>query len=95
MTVTGNRKSTVDATRSAGQRAAERVNERSSIHITLPALGRISLGPPDQLAYFAGIATLTALEIIEWPVALAVGVGSYVAERLAREDVRQDMAVGA
>jgi hypothetical protein len=88
MTVTGNRKLTVDATRSAGQRAAERVNERSSIHITLPALGRISLGPPDQLAYFAGIATLTALEIIEWPVAAVIATGHLLAEQRRSNTLR-------
>jgi hypothetical protein len=29
---------------------------------------------------------LAAIEIIEWPVALVVGVGSFVAERLVRQD---------
>jgi hypothetical protein len=47
------------------------------------------------MLWLGGLAAMATIEIIEWPVALAVGVGSYVAERLAREDVRQDMAVGA
>jgi hypothetical protein len=81
MTVTGNRKSTGDTSRPAGRRAAEQVSERASIHVTLPALGRINLGPPDQLAYFAGIATLTALEIIEWPVAVILAAGHLLAEQ--------------
>ena len=58
MTVTGNTKSTGDTSRPVGQRVAEQVSERTDIHVTLPGLGRINLGPPDQLAYFAGIATL-------------------------------------
>jgi hypothetical protein len=81
MTVTGNRKSTGDTSRPAGQRAAEQACERTSIHVTLPALGRINLGPPEQLAYFAGIATLTALEIIEWPVAVILATGHLLAEQ--------------
>jgi hypothetical protein len=81
MTVTGNTKSTGDTSRPAGQRAAEQACERTSIHVTLPALGRINLGPPDQLAYLAGIATLTALEIIEWPVAAILAAGHLLAEQ--------------
>jgi hypothetical protein len=80
MTVTGNRKSTETA-RSAGGRAAEQVSEQSGLHINLPGLGRINLGPPDQLAYVAGIATLTALEIIEWPVAVVIAAGHLLAEQ--------------
>ncbi len=81
MTVTGNRKSTGDTSRPAGQRAAEQAGERTSIHVTLPALGRINLGPPDQLAYLAGIAALTALELIEWPVAAVLAVGHLLTEQ--------------
>jgi len=36
--------------------------------------------------WYGGLAALAAIEVIEWPVAAVVGVGSYVAERLARED---------
>ena len=67
--------------RSAGRSAARQVTERSSLHVTLPAVGRIDLGPPDQLAYLAGIAALTALEIIEWPIALVIAAGHLLAEQ--------------
>jgi hypothetical protein len=46
---------------------------------------------PKRLWWWGGLAALAAIEIIEWPVALAVGVGSYVAERLAREEVREEI----
>jgi hypothetical protein len=81
MTVTGNRKSTGETTRSVGRRAAKQVSEQNSLHINLPGLGPINLGPPDQLAYIAGIATLTALEIIEWPVAVLIAAGHLLAEQ--------------
>lgn len=82
MTVTGNTKSTGDTSRPVGQRVAEQVSERTDIHVTLPGLGRINLGSPDQLAYFARIATLTALEMIEWPVAAILAAGHLLAEQL-------------
>jgi len=62
-------------TKPAGQRAAERVRKRHDLCINVPGLGTIDLGPPDQLAYLAGIATLAALEIIEWPLACIIAAG--------------------
>ncbi len=40
---------------------------------------RLELPPRDQLAFLAGLGVLTALELIEWPVALAIGVGHELA----------------
>jgi hypothetical protein len=44
---------------------------------------------PKKALWWGGLAALAAVEIIEWPVAAVVGVGSYVAERWAREDARR------
>jgi hypothetical protein len=41
---------------------------------------------PTRMLWWGGLAALAAIEIIEWPVALVVGVGSFVAERLVRQD---------
>lgn len=68
-------------TKAAGRRAAHRVAEHQDLHVTLPGLGRISLGPPDQLAYLAGITALAALEIIEWPVAVLIAAGHVLADQ--------------
>jgi hypothetical protein len=38
-----------------------------------------------------GLAALAAIEIIEWPVALVVGAGSLVAERMVHQDA-EDIA---
>jgi hypothetical protein len=81
MTTTGSRKPTGDTAQSTGRRAVEQASERSGIHITLPTLGRINIGPSDQLAYFAGIAVLAALEIIEWPVAVIIAAGHLLADQ--------------
>ena len=68
-------------TKPAGQRAAERVRKRHDLCINVPGLGTIDLGPPDQLAYLAGIATLVALEIIEWPLACIIAAGHVLADQ--------------
>ncbi|MBV9160788.1 MAG: hypothetical protein JO281_04350 [Pseudonocardiales bacterium] len=41
---------------------------------------------PKRVLWLGGLAALAAVEIIEWPVALVVGAGSFVAEWMARQD---------
>ena len=43
---------------------------------------------PTRMLWWGGLAALAAVEIIEWPVALVVGAGSFVAERMARQDAQ-------
>ena len=68
------------------------VGAMAGFRLPLPGIGDVD---PMRMLWLGGLAAMAAIEIIEWPVALAVGVGSYVAERMAREDMRQDMAVRA
>ncbi|OXM72926.1 MULTISPECIES: hypothetical protein [Amycolatopsis] len=42
---------------------------------------RSFLPPPRQLAYWGGLGLLAAVELIEWPVAVAIGVGTAIAGR--------------
>lgn len=65
------------------------VGALAGFRLPLPGIGDVD---PLRLLWLGGLAALATIEIIEWPVALAVGVGSVVAERLAREDVRKDLA---
>jgi hypothetical protein len=44
--------------------------------------------PIEHMMFFAAIGGMAAAEIIEWPVALVVGAGSLVAERMARQELR-------
>jgi cation-transporting P-type ATPase I len=37
--------------------------------------------PPDQLAFYGGLGVLAALNVVNWPVALAIGVGAAVVAR--------------
>lgn len=41
---------------------------------------------PKRLLWYGGLAALATVGVLEWPVAAVVGVGSYVTERMARED---------
>jgi hypothetical protein len=52
-------------------------------------LGRVRVPSPDRLAYYGALAGLAALEIIDWPIALAIGAGHALAashhDRVTRE----------
>ena len=79
-----------ESPRTASHRSAvDAVRDAESFAMTLPLVGRVTIPRPEQLAYFAGLAALAALEIIEWPVALIVASGHVLAEqhhnRLAQE----------
>jgi hypothetical protein len=43
--------------------------------------GTVTLPPPNRLLFYAGLGVLAAIEVIEWPVALIVGVGHLLAEQ--------------
>jgi len=47
--------------------------------MTLPLLGTVALPSGDELAFLAGVGVLAAFEVIEWPVAVLLGVGHALA----------------
>ncbi|MFZ2174772.1 MAG: hypothetical protein WAW17_12205 [Rhodococcus sp. (in: high G+C Gram-positive bacteria)] len=55
--------------------AVARVRSARGFVVQLPLLGRVPLPPPEQLAFFAAIGLLAAVEMIEWPVALTIAAG--------------------
>jgi len=65
-----------------------------SVTVKLPDLAstanrvRAALPPPQELVYFAGLGLLGILEVIEWPVVLAVGVGTVIAQQAAQAAAR-------
>lgn len=58
-----------------GRKAAAQVDRTQHLTVTVPVVGQITLPQPQDLAYLAGLGALLALELIEWPVAVALGVG--------------------
>lgn len=59
----------------AGRAAAARVQHKEHINLSLPVIGRISLPHPQDMAFYAGVAALVALEMLEWPAGVALAVG--------------------
>ncbi|WP_157531132.1 hypothetical protein [Mycobacterium sp. IS-1496] len=54
---------------------AARVAGAERFAISLPVIGRVPIPRPDQLAFYAALAGLVAVELVEWPVAVAIGAG--------------------
>nr|WP_254909764.1 hypothetical protein [Micromonospora sp. NBS 11-29] len=52
-----------------------------SRRVDVPLLGEVAVPPPDRLAYYAGIGVLTALQVIEWPLALVITAGHVLADQ--------------
>jgi hypothetical protein len=50
--------------------------------VKLPIIdATVTLPPPDRATFYVGLGTLAAVEVIEWPVAVVVGLGHYLAAR--------------
>lgn len=65
-------------------READRVRDAAEqLHqtgIKLPVVGwRMPVPPPELLTFYAGLATLAAIEVIEWPLAVVIAVGHELA----------------
>ncbi|TNY34677.1 hypothetical protein EIO00_22610 [Thermomonospora catenispora] len=39
------------------------------------------LPPPERLAFYGGLGAMAAFNVISWPVAAAIGVGTAIARR--------------
>ncbi|MEU8382731.1 hypothetical protein [Streptosporangium sp. NPDC048865] len=50
-------------------------------HLTVPVIGTVTLPPPDRLVFYGVLGALGAFGVIEWPVALVIGFGHYLAEQ--------------
>ncbi len=57
------------------------VREAQKFSINLPIIGKVSVPPPRQLAVYGVIGALGATGAVEWPVAIAFGLGVAVAKR--------------
>ena len=49
--------------------------------LTLPGVGKVELPSRGSFAYYAAVAGLTALGLIDWPVALLVAAGHLLAQQ--------------
>jgi hypothetical protein len=78
----GRRTATLNLPFMTAQFRAPDLRGRRSGELGGAARGARSLLPsPKAVLYFGGLAAVAALEIIEWPVAVAIGVGTALASR--------------
>jgi hypothetical protein len=72
-----------------GRAAAARVEREQHITVTLPFVGDVQLPPPGHLAFYGGVIALAALELVEWPVAVALAAGHALANQHHNTTIRQ------
>ena len=83
MTTNTRRKMAPRPRRSAGTpatAAADAVQAHATA-LTLPGVGTVELPSKGSFAYYAAVAGLTALGLIDWPVALLVAAGHLLAQQ--------------
>ncbi len=77
-----NRKSSGTSQSPSGSaKAAKTAVEAHGTSLTVPSLGAVQLPSKGTLAYFAAVAGLAALGLLEWPVAVVIGVGHLLAQQ--------------
>ncbi len=71
----------IDKFIAAQREASKEVAEGQVYSVALPIIGRVPVPSPRQLAIYAALGGLAAIELIDWPVAVAMGVGSALVSR--------------
>jgi hypothetical protein len=59
--------------------AAERAMQRNSLLLHLPIVGELRLPPAEEVAFIGGVTALALVGVLEWPVAVLLGVGHSLA----------------
>jgi hypothetical protein len=52
-------------------------------------------GTQGRVLWWGGLAALAAFDVVEWPVAVLVGAGSWVAEQYVKASIAQQAAEAA
>ncbi|MDQ2723085.1 MAG: hypothetical protein M3Y19_07280 [Actinomycetota bacterium] len=73
----------------SGRAAARKVEEAGHLKLRLPLVGAVRLPEPQQLGYFAAIGALGVLGVLEWPVALVLAGGHFLASNQHNRVVQQ------
>jgi hypothetical protein len=71
---------------------ARLVREADRFALQLPVVGRVPIPRPDQLAFYGALAGLVAAELVDWPVAVAIGVGHALVSGRPDQKSREDGA---
>lgn len=68
--------------------AANEAVDQNVTEFSVPFIGKVSLPPVDHMAWYAGVGVLTAVELLEWPVAVLVIVGKALADSRTHRTLR-------
>jgi hypothetical protein len=74
--------------RSKSHGPAADFGDRGRTRLELPVLGTVDLPPRDLLVYLGGLAALSVVGIIEWPVTAVIGVGHLLAAKRNNRTIR-------
>ena len=55
--------------------------------LPIPGMPSMPTATTGRVLWWGGLAALAALDILEWPVAIVVGAGTWVAEQAAKQDL--------
>jgi len=58
--------------------ASSLVERAKRFSVRVPVAARVSVPPADQLAFYGALGILAAVNVIDWPVGFAIGVGEAV-----------------
>ncbi|MGE2730129.1 HAD-IC family P-type ATPase [Mycolicibacterium vaccae] len=61
------------------------VRDAERFSVQLPGVGRVKVPPPEQVAFYGALGVLAAAQLIEWPVALVIGLGHAASMRRPAE----------
>lgn len=71
-----------------GLKAAEHAVSTNSVHFDVPVLGDVYLPPADEMVFLGGVGVLAVVGVLEWPVALLLGVGHTLAASRRNKTLR-------
>jgi hypothetical protein len=84
------------ATQTPAAPEGEERKEHGELHMPrLPLPGMpvsMPTGLPGRVLWWGGLAALAAFDIVDWPVAVLVGAGSWVAEQYAKAAAQSQRA---
>jgi hypothetical protein len=59
--------------------AAEQAVQRDALRVRLPVIGELRLPARDEVVFLGGVVVLAVIGVLEWPVAVLLGVGHELA----------------
>jgi hypothetical protein len=65
------------------------VPDTGRVRVTVPIVGQVKLPPTRDLAYYTTVGALTAMGVLEWPVAAVVVTGHLLASTAHDSDLRE------